>query len=288
MDTQALELDLDRAALGSLVRDIGIPPRPSLLIDLQTELLKDDQDPRNLSRIASSDVAIAAALLKTANSPVMGLSRRAETIDAAIQLLGLRQCECILTELVLRKVMPTDGPILTRFWDVACKRAHAMHWLAREEQLLSADLAYTFGLFADVGIPLLMCKFILPSYLNTLSLANESDQCFTEVEQERHHTDHTVVGALLARDWGVSQTVLLAVRLHHDYRALDDNDVPEVVRRLVALGLVAEHVIQRYNGQNRHAEWTKGGELAMKALAVNEGNLMDWCDELHEQFDAGL
>ena len=72
--------DLDGKALQALVRDIGIPARPQLLVDLQQELERDDPSLKRVADIAGSDVALSAALLKYANSPLMGLSRRAETV----------------------------------------------------------------------------------------------------------------------------------------------------------------------------------------------------------------
>ena len=66
---QALQslVDLDGKALRDLVRDIGIPARPQLLVDLQEELDKDDPSLKRVSDIAGSDVALSAALLKMAN-----------------------------------------------------------------------------------------------------------------------------------------------------------------------------------------------------------------------------
>lgn len=72
--------ELDSEALRAVVQDIGIPPRPSLLVDLQTEAQRDDPRPKVMAELAGGDVAMSAALLKTANSPLMGLRKRAETV----------------------------------------------------------------------------------------------------------------------------------------------------------------------------------------------------------------
>ena len=62
----------------------------------------------------------------------------------------------------------------------------------------------------DVGMALLMLRPLTPPYVDTLHLANHSPEPFTQVERQRHGTDHTLIGAAIARTWGVSQTVLLA------------------------------------------------------------------------------
>jgi len=278
--------ELDSEALAALVKDVGIPPRPSLLADLQDEVQRDEPRMRVMADIAGSDVAMSAALLKTANSPMMGLRKRAETVQDAFMLLGYTQCHVILTEISLRELLPMDGPAMTRYWDVSTKRARAMTYLARQQRVSSPAVAHTFALFVDVGIPLLMRRFHKTgdNYVETLALANQSGEPFTHIERARHKTDHALVGAMVARTWGVSQTVLLATRLHHDYAAWS-SEVPSSVLELMALCLVSETIIQRYAGLNAHAEWDKGGALAMKLLGLDESTLDDWCDEVHDRFN---
>ena len=278
--------DLDSEALSKLVQDVGIPPRPSLLADMQVEVQRDEPRMRVMVDIAGADVAMSAALLKTANSPMMGLRRRAETVQEAFTLLGYNQCHVILTEITLRDMFPPDGLLLTRFWDVSTKRAHAMTHLARIKGISSPALAHTLGLFVDIGIPVLIKRFksAVPSYVDTLGIANESADLFTSVERHHHATDHALVGTLMARSWGVSQTVQLAIRMHHDYSGWRDG-APVAVLDLMALYLVSERIIQTYLGQNRHCEWDKGGARAMEVLGIDELALEAWTDEIHDVFD---
>lgn len=284
-EQQAVLTELNSQALAVLVRDIGIPPRPSLLVDLQDEVQRDEPRMRVMTDLAGSDVALSAALLKTANSPMMGLRKRAETVQDAFLLLGFEQCQVILTEICLRKLLPMDGPAMVRYWDVSTKRARAMTYIARHRRVSTPALAHTFGLFVDVGIPLMLRRFrnTTPDYVATLQLANDSPQPFTDIERERHQLDHTLLGAMVARTWGVSQTVLLATRLHHDYRAWH-GDVPGSVLELLALYLVCEHIIQRYEGLNQHGEWPKAGDLAMALLGIDLPTLEEWCDAVHDHF----
>lgn len=268
--------------LKALLRDINIPPRPSSLVDLQHELERDEPRADKLASIVHSDVAMSAALLKLVNSPWLALSRRISTVPEAFTILGFQRCKHILTEIALRKVLPANGPALYRFWDVSSKRSQAMGLLARRVGL-HADTAQTMGLFADVGIPLLAQRFTEPSYVDTLDHANHSERAFTQVEQDRHGTDHTVIGALLARSWGLQADVANAVRLHHDYDYLEEGN-PGAVHELIALCLVVEHIIQRFQGLQAHAEWIKGGPRALRTLCVSQDDVDNWADELHERF----
>ncbi|MGY0194759.1 HDOD domain-containing protein [Leptothrix sp. BB-4] len=275
---------IDPQQLASLVRDIGIPPRPQLLERLHAELLREAPRLDMLVQLASFDVAVAAALLKVANARGPGTRAGAGTLRRAFEQLGSKRCIAILSALVLRKVLPVHGGTFERFWDVAHRRSLAMAWLARQLGVVEADVAHTFGLFCDVGIPVLLQRFDNPSYRVTLAEANLGHRPFTEVERSRHGTDHAAVGAALAQSWGVSEEIVEAVAWHHDFRVYTQPGRARVAH-LVALALVADRYLQRRQGRNRHGEWQRGGTQALLALGAGERDFDIWCDELESQLE---
>jgi HD-like signal output (HDOD) protein len=284
LTTAAAQLAADDTR--DLLKGIGIPPRPAMLAQMQKELQREDPDSRTIARLVSGDVAMTAAVLRIVNSPAYGLSRAVGTIEQAVSLIGLKQIAVLVTRLVLAKAIPTNGPQLTRFWDVSAKRSHAMARLSRRLGGVEIDVAQTFGLFCDVGIPLLMQRFA--DYGATLAACNEArDRPFTAVEQERHHTDHALVGALMARTWGAAQSVTLAIRLHHEPTAFSDRATPAVVQRMVAMSVVAERAIQQFAGLNSSVEWDKLGEPALTVLALSDDDLAELLEELVADFADG-
>ncbi|MCH8619320.1 HDOD domain-containing protein [Undibacterium sp. TS12] len=271
-------------SVDALIKTIRIPPRPSLLADVQTELAMEDPDPRRLTNIISNDVAMSASLLKLANSSFFGLRLKAKSVDHAVNLLGISQCGTLMTGIIAKQSIQVEKISLVKFWDFSTKRAQAMTQLARRMRVCSADLAHTFGLFCDIGIPLLLERF--PDYTETLELANqELHDKFTEVEQQRHATSHTAIGSLMARTWGLPETVSLAILLHHDYAVLEDPNTEDAVKSLIALALLAEYGIQRYHGQEFSCEWEKGSEAACAFLGLSADEVEDRFEELHELFN---
>ncbi len=191
-------LNFDAERLAQLVQDIGIPPRPSLLERLHQELRSVRPRLDVLVQVASSDVAVSAALVKISNAPWLGLNRPIGNVRLAFERLGAVRCIAILSALVLRRVLPCTGPSLERFWDVAQRRSIAMGWLASQDRRVEPDLAHSFGLFCDIGIPVLLPRFESPSYRVTLAEANLGHRPFTDVEFARHGTHHALVGATMA------------------------------------------------------------------------------------------
>jgi HD-like signal output (HDOD) protein len=265
----------------ALIRSIRIPPRPSLLADMQRELAADDPSPETIGRIVARDVGMAGALLKLANSSIYGGRRKAKSVEQAILFLGINQVAALMTGLLARQAIPTDSAALASFWDISTRRAHALVFLARRLRVGEADVAHTFGLFCDTGMPLLMQRF--PDYAATFeAAATEPLRTFTAIEDERHSTNHAAVGCLLARNWGLSSHVSWAILHHHDYAVLDDPATDDAVRSLVALSLLAERAIQKYQGEAESVEWNKGGTRACAYFGLGEEETAELFEELDE------
>ncbi|MEB0140269.1 MULTISPECIES: HDOD domain-containing protein [unclassified Undibacterium] len=271
-------------SVDALIKTIRIPARPSLLLDVQTELASREPDPRRLAAMIANDVAMSASLLKLSNSSLFGLRLKATSVEHAVSLLGMRQCGLLMTGIIARQAIQIERVPLAQFWDESSKRALAMSHLAQHWRVCSPDLAHTYGLFCDIGIPLLLERF--PDYQQTLVLAQQQwESPFTAVEQVRHHTSHTSIGALMARTWALPEDISMAILLHHDYRVLTDLSTSETVRTLVALSLLADYAIHLYRAQEPLAEWEKGGSLACEFLGVGHDDIDDRFEEIHELFN---
>lgn len=267
----------------ALIKSIRIPPRPSLLADLQRELAAPDPSPETIGRIVASDVGMSGALLKLANSSIYGGRRKAKSVEQAILFLGINQVAALMTGLLARQAIPANSAALASFWDVSTRRAQAMVFLSRRLRIGEPDVAHTFGLFCDTGVPLLMDRFA--DYGDTFAAASlEAERPFTALEEERHATSHAAIGCLLARNWGLSEHVGWAILQHHDYAVLDDASADGALRSLVALSLLAESAICKYQGHAESLEWNKGGARACVYLGLAEDETAELLDELLEAF----
>ncbi|MBK7900991.1 MAG: HDOD domain-containing protein [Azonexus sp.] len=253
------------------LKDIGIPPRPAILDEIDREMARDAPDFSRLARLIGSDVALAAGLIKTTNSPYYGLGKKVRTVQEALLLLGLKSIVRTIAGLSLQGMFK-DAPRLERFWDVSAKTACLAGWLAqklRSEVGLRPEDAYTFGLFRDCGIPLLMIPF--PEYEAILKVANaDQEKGFTQVEDELLSINHAVVGAELAEGWLLPGEVAQAIQHHHDPVALEAGGLDTRPARMVALGQLAEHILFLGTGRGKTAEWAKLGTACLAVLGIDE------------------
>lgn len=260
----------------------AIPPCPAILLEVVSESRKPEPDLRQLTNIISGDVGIAASLLKTVNSPFYGLSGKAQTIQQAVNLLGVTSTVNAVASIALRGVLPPP-PQLERFWDGSMKIACLSGWLAQKMHSrvrISADLAYTFALFRDAGIPIMISKF--PDYYATLSEANACpERMFTRIEEERHATSHALVGYLLAQAWWLSTSTSQAIRHHHDFNMISLNSriLTAETCELISLAQLAEYLLQQFSGQSRTREWDKMGAAIQARLQLTDNNLKELAEE---------
>jgi HD-like signal output (HDOD) protein len=279
-----IDREIETARAAGPLRDIVIQPCPALLTDLRVEFNREDPEPATIAKIASRDVAMAAALIRVANSPIYARSRTASTVAEAVALLGIAQTVSILTGFLLRETVTVQSPLLEHFWETSTRRAYAMGYIARQMYGMNADIAHTCGLFCHVGLPIMLQG--VPGYETTLAQALQpSGRTFTQVENDAHRSDHAVVGAIVAKTWRLPPIVAIAVRLHHDFTALKDENIPAEVRTLVAMSLLAEHLVALHEGQSAHVEWEQHGAACLAHLHVSEVEIDHWLDALHAQFE---
>jgi HD-like signal output (HDOD) protein len=284
--SEQIRQDIDQSRRRGALQQIQIPPCPELLAQLQQAMSKPEPDLNLVARIASSDVAMAATLLRIANGPLfkpVGLP--CSTVGQAMTRIGLRESVAVMTGFLVQHAIPVNSPQLARFWERSAKRAIAMATIALELPGLSPDLAHSFGLFLHVGMPVLLQS--MRGYASTMVEAGARiDRPFIATENANHKTDHAVVGALVVRVWNLPAPLMAAIRLHHDFTALGHAGIEPEVHTLVAAGLIAEHLMRRHEGLPEDADWAGHHAAAMQWLHIDWEELARWEEMVNAQFDA--
>jgi len=260
------------------VKSIGIPPCPNILVRVIDETNKDEPDYNYLTSIIKTDVALSAGLITIANSAYFGANQRARTVREALTIVGLRAATRAIAAVALRQAFPTS-PSMERFWDASARIARLSGWLAQQLNLLGLhpEDAYTFGLFRDCGIPILMISFS-KDYEEALATANnETKLSFTSIEDHAFQVNHTIVGSNLAQNWRLPSEITLAIKQHHEINMLqlDETRLPHILlsARLIALSQLAEHIVQQQLKLSMTQEWSKLGTACLQILNITPDHL---------------
>jgi len=279
-NNMSVSLSVD-GVLEQSIKGIDIPPRPLIIDRVRAAMNEEVPNFKRVGELISADVSLAAGLIKTANSPYFGCQSRARSINEALLMLGLDVTCRAIAAISLRQAFPNSAHY-ERFWDASAKIAVLSGWLARrlKRPRLRADDAYTYGLFRDCGIVILLRRF--PEYKMTLHRTNnEAVLSFTALEQRELPTDHAVIGCLLAQSWWLPDEICQAIRHHHELASIAtaDSAVPLASRYLIAIGQTAEHLLQQVSGASHTAEWPKLGAACLRLLDLKDENLPELYEE---------
>ncbi len=272
----------------NITATVGIPPCPAVLTGLVAQMRNEEPDFQKIAKLIGTDVALAATMLKTVNSPFYGLSQKIGSIQQALSLLGLRNVSHLVTRLLFQQTFPvTDNAAMERYWESSSSIAIILGWLARKTKKLDRDDAYTYGLFRDCGIPVMMLNFTDHSELQDQAY-NDPQNVLTEIETDQLCIDHASIGAELAESWHLSAASCLAIKHHHDY-AIYGGEVTLLPQSfmMVSHGIVAEKLYREHCCDTPGAEWQRAGAAAMQATGISEEDLAEFAGEIDAVLTAG-
>jgi HD-like signal output (HDOD) protein len=190
--------------------DVEIPAQPEVLVKLSLLLAEDEVDLHAASHLISSDMALAAAVLKTVNSAMYGLRGRVQSVQQAITYLGTREVASVTFAMGLRAVFPA-APELEPVWQRARVRALLMGRIAGVLGL-DAWAAHSAGLFEECG-KAVMFRHATERYKPLLAEA-KSDEELLLLEHAKFGVSHDALGAALCESWGVAPQAVDSVRYH--------------------------------------------------------------------------
>ncbi|MFQ5718659.1 MAG: HDOD domain-containing protein [Acidobacteriota bacterium] len=200
--------------------EVSIPPLPEITTRLMT-LLGDDStaSATQVAEMVHNDPAVAATLLRMANSAAFGGLRPISNLSHAIARLGLGQVTSVVTALMHQGHFETNDPakkaLLSALWDHALATAVGTKALSI---VASSDPEEGFlaGLLHDVG------KLLILKGVDWLE-----DRCGTTVTPvvlaEMMETLHTELGFHTLTGWHLPEPICRAARDHHNDDVISDD-----------------------------------------------------------------
>lgn len=278
--TEQKNFELSPEDLQKVMTSIDIPTCPTFVAEAMMEAQKDDPDLGRLSKIISNDPGMSAAALKLANSPLFRSSGSITSLRKAVDRLGTKNVVCVVVGAALRaSISGLPSAWLEEFWRRSTLLAVIAGIVAKRQFGISADAAYTYTLFHDAAIPLMMKRF--PEYEQVLEKCRSENKLIVEAEEEFFPCSHPVVGSLLVRNWGLPPILGQAIRFHHEPDAYDlpDRTLPGGALSFIAVTQVAEHLVAEVLGYTDLEVGESLYEHAIDYLGISSAEL----DELRSK-----
>jgi len=214
---------------------VHIPVYSSTVARLQSLVTKENADAKQVEQVLNQDPALAAQVLRVANSPFYGGLSKISTITGAVQRLGMRQVVNIAVLTTQRAAhVSKDAAVNTlmqRLWQHAVGCAIGAKWLAEHANCREhANEAFMAGLLHDVGALMLL------RVLEGLRQEHPSQPMPESLVMEVMTSLHAEQGARIIRHWGLPDSYAEVAANHH---AHDDNG--DTVTQLVRIANHACH-----------------------------------------------
>ncbi|MBY0589258.1 HDOD domain-containing protein [bacterium] len=180
------------------------------------ELVQDpDVDVQSLGKVIEYDPAMAARLVRLANSSLFGLTREISSVRQALVILGLRTVKlAALSFTLLETLVDKSGKnSLAHCWRSIITNAMASRLLAPLFKI-DPEEAFLAGLMQDIG-GLICAQSFGPKYLEFVEKAKE--ECNPDIsiyEQKEYGFTHTDVSVQLLEHWRLPSRIIEAVREH--------------------------------------------------------------------------
>ena len=193
-----------------------LPTLPHISQRVLTAIEKD-ASAQELEKIIHEDQALAAKILKVANSPLYAGANPTKSLKMAIVKLGFGEVRNIVLATALNYLLRPAATFkkfdLVRLWIHAVGVARAGFLLAAEEGCEDPDGLYTAGLLHDIG-RLVLAVFFPEFFLQVLAIQEAKGCSFREAEEEAG-LSHVEVGILVAQHWRFSEELIAALKWHH-------------------------------------------------------------------------
>ncbi|HYE16846.1 MAG TPA: HDOD domain-containing protein [Tepidisphaeraceae bacterium] len=227
-----------------------VPPLPHVVRELIRELSDPQSSARSVARIAASDPALAAQLIRTVNSAAMGLGRTIASVAEAVSYLGYAAVRALVIRMRLQTFMPAapgqpayDAEDLWVHSLAVAYAADAIAARARPQSGRPIDRGFvsTLGLLHDIG------KLAINSYFpdSAAKIRTRSvefpDESYLDRERRVLGAGHAEIGAMLATHWKLPPDLVEAIRWHHAPQSAPDT-VPPHARNAAVIVHAANQV----------------------------------------------
>jgi putative nucleotidyltransferase with HDIG domain len=207
----------------TLIQARDLPPLSQVGLEILRLGDRDDLTTPQLVRLISKDAALAAKVLRFANSPFYGLHTQVKTLDHAIIVLGQVSIVSICATSTLLGTLKMPKVLDHERYESNALRSHSVltailaRWLAQQFASPHAPVSDSFlgGLLHDIGE--LVIAVYYAKHLGEIRRYEQEhpDILSYQAEQAVLGFDHQELGAEVLNHWQLPQLYIEMARHHH-------------------------------------------------------------------------
>ncbi len=212
-------IDAERRKSQIMQKIEEIPSLPAIVYKVMELVNSEKSNAADFEKVVVQDQALAARMLRMANSAFYSLSRKVSTINDAVVYLGHNTIRSLVlgasTSALFKRALPAYGYQREGLWLHANIVASLSRKVAAAAHLTSEEIenCYVAGLLHDIG------KLVLGPFAqkeaDSFSAMLAAGREITEIEQELLGFSHADIGRILLDRWKLPRNLVETVELHH-------------------------------------------------------------------------
>ena len=273
-----MSMDIAKEFLQELLKELEnktlvLPTLPEVALRVRDAVDDEDASVSDISKVIATDAALGARLIQVANSPLMRASQEIQSLDMAVNRLGLKLVRDMVISMVMEQMFQATSELtdkkLREIWEHSTLVAAISHTLAAQFTKLSPQQALLAGLVHDIGaLPILTRAEDYPQLLeNEAALDRIIDKL------------HSKIGHAILKAWNFPAE-LVKVPLEHENLQRDSEQVDYV-------DIVTVANLQSYMGSDHpmaKLDWSKVPAFAKLGLnpEINVVEMEETAEDIKE------
>lgn len=190
-----------------------IPPSAAASLRLLKLLNDEDASSGEIGRVIETDPSLTAHVLRLANTPYYGMSRRVASARQGLMVLGFDLVRSLVTNAAFGFHVGRRSGVPEGFWEHSLATGAAASVLASRTGFPASE-AFSAGLLNDLGIALLQ-RYLGPQYVKIQARAVAESTSLTWVEREDLGLTHADIGARALDRMRFPSDIVTAIGEHH-------------------------------------------------------------------------
>jgi two-component system cell cycle response regulator len=254
-----------------------LPTLPAVALEVLRLCRAEETTLDDLARAISADPALAARLMRFANSSLYGCGEEVRTLQRATMVLGMKTVQLMSLSFSLVAAVPRAGTCgafdYARYWRRSLIRAVSARTLAGSIALPAQDEAFLAGLLAEIG-QVVLARCLAVEYQPVLLEAERAEHGWPSVALERRMLgfDHLDVGSALLGTWQLPSVLQLALAHAAEPDAMLAEHPAEVVQLVRVLAL-ASHATDLFTLAQGASPLERTFTLARRWFALDEAQV---------------
>ena len=186
--------------------EVDLPSMPEVALKINKAVQDETLDFKKIAEIIQTDPMISARAVQVANSAMYSGSQPVQTIQRAVQRIGLRAMRTIVMSVTLRNLYSAQSPLIKKrmksYYHHSIRVGVISHVLTKKLKGFDPEQAFLAGLMHDIGVVPLLIR------------ADKHNEIKDDVEllDKLLQSLKTKVGAMLLKQWSFEEELITVAR----------------------------------------------------------------------------